>query len=171
MDGTEFKKLFLPLHKELYQTAFRMTNNSMDAEDMVQETYLRLWNRRHELSDVENAGAFARTTIRNLCLNMLRDGKKNEGEMPDMSCTDLAMEQSLQHETEMRDEAELMRHIIAGLPEKERYVIMSRIVNGDTFEEISERTGLNVLHIRVLLSRARKKLCKRFNEYMNYEHK
>lgn len=169
MDGTEFKRLFLPLHKELYRTAYRLTGNSMDAEDMVQETFLRLWNRRHELTGIENAEAFARTTIRNLSLNMLRDGKKDDGNMPE--AFSLETGQSLQRETELRDEAELMCRIISGLPDKERRIILSHDINGDSSEEIAERTGLNTPHIRVLLSRARKKLRKRFNEYMDYEHK
>lgn len=39
MDTTEFKRRFLPCHKRFYHTAFRLTGNTQDAEDLVQEAY------------------------------------------------------------------------------------------------------------------------------------
>ena len=52
MDAAEFKQQFLPYHRKLYRVAFRLTGNPQDAEDMVQEAYLKLWNKRDELADV-----------------------------------------------------------------------------------------------------------------------
>lgn len=54
MDTAEFKQQFLPYHRKLYRVAFRLTGNPQDAEDMVQEAYLKLWNKRDELADVLN---------------------------------------------------------------------------------------------------------------------
>ena len=50
MDAAEFKQQFLPYHRKLYRTAFRLTENPQEAEDMVQEAYLKLWNKRDELA-------------------------------------------------------------------------------------------------------------------------
>ena len=52
MDAAEFKQQFLPYHRKLYRTAFRLTENPQEAEDMVQEAYLKLWNKRDELAGV-----------------------------------------------------------------------------------------------------------------------
>ena len=57
MDAAEFKQQFLPYHRKLYRVAFRLTGNPQDAEDMVQEAYLKLWNKRDELADVLNTEA------------------------------------------------------------------------------------------------------------------
>jgi len=54
MDAAEFKQQFLPYHRKLYRTAFRLTENPQEAEDMVQEAYLKLWNKRDELAGVLN---------------------------------------------------------------------------------------------------------------------
>ena len=51
MDAASFKQQFLPCHAKLYRVAFRLMGNVQDAEDMVQEAYLKLWNKRDELSD------------------------------------------------------------------------------------------------------------------------
>ena len=55
MDANDFKRLFLPYHRKLYRVAFRLLGNVQDAEDMVQEAYLKLWKRREELpSNIES---------------------------------------------------------------------------------------------------------------------
>ena len=72
MDAAEFKQQFLPYHRKLYRVAFRLTGNPQDAEDMVQEAYLKLWNKRDELADVLNTEAYCVTLIKNLCYDVLR---------------------------------------------------------------------------------------------------
>ena len=53
MEASQFKSLFLPCHHKLYAVAWRLTGNSQAAEDLVQETYLRLWTKRHQIADIE----------------------------------------------------------------------------------------------------------------------
>ena len=67
MDTAEFKQQFLPYHRKLYRVAFRLTGNPQDAEDMVQEAYLKLWNKRDELADVLNTEAY--------CVTLNKKGK------------------------------------------------------------------------------------------------
>ena len=62
MDAAEFKQQFLPYHRKLYRTAFRLTENPQEAEDMVQEAYLKLWNKRDELAGVLNTEAYLSRT-------------------------------------------------------------------------------------------------------------
>ena len=64
MDTAEFKQQFLPYHRKLYRVAFRLTGNPQDAEDMVQEAYLKLWNKRDELAGVLNTEAYCRSEER-----------------------------------------------------------------------------------------------------------
>ena len=51
MDAASFKQQFLPCHAKLYRVAFRLMGNVQDAEDMVQEAYLKLWKKRDELPE------------------------------------------------------------------------------------------------------------------------
>ena len=53
MDAREFKRRFLPCHQKLYRVAFRLMGNAQDAEDMVQEAYLRLWKKRNITQDFD----------------------------------------------------------------------------------------------------------------------
>lgn len=54
MTHQEFKARFLPCHKKMYYIAFRYLGNEYDAEDMVQNTYLKLWEKRESLENIEN---------------------------------------------------------------------------------------------------------------------
>ena len=53
-----FQKDILPLKNELYRLALRITLNAADAEDVVQETMLKVWNRRHQWDEIESIEAF-----------------------------------------------------------------------------------------------------------------
>ncbi len=78
MDTAEFKQQFLPYHRKLYRVAFRLTGNPQEAEDMVQEAYLKLWNKRDELAGVLNTEAYCVTLVKNLCYDALRRSRPDD---------------------------------------------------------------------------------------------
>ena len=170
MDAAEFKQQFLRYHRKLYRVAFRLTGNPQDAEDMVQEAYLKLWNKRDELADVLNTEAYCVTLIKNLCYDVLRRSQPDEDGRPPEELN-LPMDTNIAREIEQRDEVNQVKRLIGRLPEQQKRVILLRDVNDCSFEEIEQATGLNAINIRVLLSRARKKIREQYNEIMNYESK
>lgn len=170
MDAANFKLQFLPCHPKLYRVAFRLMGNARDAEDMVQEAYLKLWNKRDELTNVVNTEAYCVTLIKNLCYDTLRKAQPDEdGRGPEE--LNLPTDINIAREVEQRDEVNQVRRLINRLPAQQRRVILLRDVNDCSFEDIEKATGLNAINIRVLLSRARKKIREQFNEIMNYESK
>lgn len=170
MDAAKFKQQFLPCHPKLYRVAFRLMGNSQDAEDMVQEAYLKLWNKRDELANILNTEAYCVALIKNLCYDALRRTQLDEdGRAPEE--LSLPTDTNIAREVEQRDEVNQVRRLIGQLPEQQKRVILLRDVNDCSFEEIEQATGLNAINIRVLLSRARKKIREQYNEIMNYESK
>ena len=67
-----FQTRVLPLKDIVFRLAFRITQNQADAEDVVQETMMRVWNRRNEWEQIESMEAFCLTICRNLALDKLR---------------------------------------------------------------------------------------------------
>ena len=63
MDAESFKRMFLPCHAKLYGVAYRLLENAEDAEDLIQEAYLKLWSKREELTLISNPEAFAVTLV------------------------------------------------------------------------------------------------------------
>ena len=170
MDANEFKRRFLPCHPKLYRVAFRLMGNAQDAEDMVQETYLRLWKKREELPpDIGSMEAYSVAIIRNLCLDALKTPQMEQEDCPigEMS---MAQEGSLMREVELKDEASIVQRIIGALPEQQRQIVKMRDVDDCPYEEIEQATGLSTVNVRVLLSRARKKIREQFNAINSYEY-
>lgn len=169
MDASDFKQKFLPYHRKLYRVAFQLMGNVQDAEDMVQEAYLKLWKRRDELpTDIRSVEAYCVTLIKNVCYDTLRLSRLDEdGRSPEE--LNIATESNVIKEVEQKDEVRHVMKLINKLPDQQRKVMLMRDVDDRPYEEIEQATGLSSINIRVLLSRARKKIREQFKEMMNYE--
>lgn len=167
MDAESFKKEYLPFHRKLYHVAFKLLENEADAEDMVQEAYLKLWDKRNGLTVISNPEAFSVTLVKNMCFDILRSGKYSQTKQTVELNT--VREYSQADNLEAKDEVRQIRSIIARLPEQQKQVVTLRDVKECSYEEIEHITGLNSVNIRVLLSRARKRIREQFNKLNNYE--
>lgn len=160
----------MPYSGRMYATALSLTCDGQEAEDAVQDAYLRLWTRRDTLPRMDNAEAYCVTLVKHVCYDRLRsrrltpDGNGIET-MRKAAQTDTA------EEVEAKDHAAIMRRCIARLPETARLLVVMRDVNGLGYDEIAQATGLAPSNIRVTLSRARKTLREQFNAIINYGNK
>lgn len=165
MDAVTFKEKYIPYHQKLYRVAYRLLEDARDAEDIVQEAYIKLWNKRDELMQVTNSEAYCVILLRNLCLDFLRAKKKNLFQSTED--TVISDNFALSDEIETIDEIKHIETIIGLLPEKQRKIIRLRHFDDYSNEEIEEIMGLTSVNVRVLMSRARKRIKELFNNY-NY---
>lgn len=156
MEIEAFKAKFLPFHPKLYRIAYALVNQKEEAEDLLQETYIRLWNKRDELEAINAPEAFAITILKHLCLDYLRSARANQGESETLEAIRIETDDSPDQRLEKKEQIQYVRHLINQLPEKQREVIRLRGIQDCSFDEIEEITGLSPTNIRTLLSRARK---------------
>lgn len=168
MDVEEFKRLFLPCHPKLYRIAFALLENRADAEDIVQEAYCKLWDRRNALPPILNPEAFTVRLIRNLCLDYLRKPKVMQTN-PETGLLNLAADSTADQQLAQQEEIRIIGRLIDRLPGKQRQVIRLRGIDDCSLEEIEAITGLTSTHIRTLLSRARKAVREQFKKLNEYE--
>lgn len=161
MDTDTFKRELLPHHRLLYRIAYRLTESTSSAEDMVQETYAKLWDKRVELNNIENYKAFAIIVLRNLCLDHLR---KIKDKIPINNELEYLESTSLSSEIEQKDEIRHIKTLINKLPDQQRKVMILKHWDNCSDEEIEQVTGLTQVNIRVILSRARKAIKEQFNQ-------
>ena len=163
MPAPLFKQLLLPLYPRLQRVALRLLGNAEDAEDMMQEVYMKLWNKRDALPDVKDVEAYCVTLTKNMCIDRLRMAEMEKADVDEVP-TMLAATDDVEAQVERRDAVEQVKQIIGTLPEHQQQVITLRDMEDCSFEEIAEQTGLTAVNIRMLLSRARKTIRERFKK-------
>ena len=109
--------------------------------------------------------------VKNMCFGLLRSGPYAQKYVLSRQTVELTAVQDISQadNLEVRDEVRQVKDIIAHLPEQQQRIVNLRDVKGCSYEEIEQVTGLNSTNIRVLLSRARKRIREEFNKWNNYE--
>jgi RNA polymerase sigma-70 factor (ECF subfamily) len=160
-----FRTEILPLKNELFRLALRITLNRADAEDVVQETMLKVWNRREQWHELENLEAFCLTICRNMALDKLKradhqNASLEEGEgynRADHSYAANPEEQAVQ-----RDRVELVRQLVGQLPEKQRTCMQLRDMEGKAYKDIAQVMGITEQQVKVNIFRARQTIKQKF---------
>ncbi|MDE5968959.1 MAG: RNA polymerase sigma factor [Muribaculaceae bacterium] len=171
MSADEFKRIFLPCHQRLYRLAFRLTGCSSNAEDLVQDAFLKMWDRRSDLRTLDSPEAYALTILKNIFIDTTRRRHIEFSGDDDTKALQVTSEIDLAEQIEWHDNASLVNALIAKLPENQRRVMRMRDIADFSFEEIETATGLSQANIRTLLCRARKQVKQQFIALMNYERK
>ena len=157
MVARDFKTSVLPMSKKLLRFATHFLKDEEMAKDAVQDVFLKLWQKRHELSKIENMDAFAMRMTKNRCLDVIRANR--------IVAIDAETDRKMKQETvdvhskvELSESAMQIKMLIGQLPDIQRTVMQMRDIEQLSYEEIALATDLKVNSIRVNLSRARKKV-------------
>lgn len=161
MQEISFRKDILPLKDKLFRLALRITLNRAEAEDVVQDTMLRVWNKREEWSKFDSIEAFCLTVARNLAIDRREKMDSNTVELtPEM---EQASDASGPYNQLVHGEKiKLIHRLISELPEKQRSVLQLRDIEGKNYKEIAKVMQLTEDQVKVTLFRARQKVKERF---------
>jgi len=165
MKQKEFLSTVMPFKDKLYRLAKRLLVSSDEAEDAVQEIYLKLWNGRDRIGNYKNPEAFAMTMTKNYCLDRLKS--KQAGNMKIVH-SNFQNSDNIERQVEANDGVSLVFQIMETLPEQQRMILQLRDVEQYEFAEIAEMLESNETAIRVALSRARKVIREEMIKKYNY---
>ncbi len=155
MTGKDFMDIYLPLGGRMYKVALYILESEQDAEDAVQDLYVRLWNSREMLDSVHNPGAYCITLTRNICLDRLRRKEnRSRGVMTENIADDCDTEDFMIQKERLKKVCEAMER----LSDSQRKVLKMRVFDDMSYDEISNETGIGRLTLRVMVSQARKKI-------------
>lgn len=76
MTERTFHRDYVPLAETLYRIAFYMLESRAEAEDAVQELFLKLWETRDRLDEIQSPKAYSIRLLKNLCLNRIRQAQQ-----------------------------------------------------------------------------------------------
>ena len=169
MSKISFQNDILPLKNELYRLALRITQNPAEAEDLVQETMLRVWKRREEWERIESIEAFCLTICRNLSLDKLRLMDNQAQSLDEVAdSTEKLTVSNPEEQAVQQDRVQLVRRLIDRLPEKQRSCMQLRDMEGKSYRDIAAVLGITEEQVKVNIFRARRTIKERFQEAEKY---
>ena len=166
MTEKEFKITVLPLSSLVYPMAKRLLKTEDAACEAVQLTMVKLWDSRLKLKECNNIKAFVFKVTRNTCLDELKRKKADSFDETGQSFISAA---SYQLEYDDVEAVALVRKIVEELPDGQRDVLQMRDIDGLEFPEIAEILATDIAYVRVLLSRARKRVKEKLEKIYAYE--
>ena len=152
----DFSNIWLPYADRFYRVAFHLLESEPDAEDAVQELYLKLWKARGSLGNVGNPAAYGISVLKNICIDRIR--KRTIRHAEPLEKAPPLQDAPPETRSELKDTLRYLMNEMEKLPQKQREVLRMRAIEGLEYKEISQRTGLSQVHIRVLIAQARKTL-------------
>jgi RNA polymerase sigma-70 factor (ECF subfamily) len=165
MKQKEFIATVLPYKDTLYRIAKRLLVSKDEAEDAVQEVFLKLWKGKNSIKNYRNPQAFAVTMTKNYCLDRLKS--KQAGNLKIVH-TNFQNRDNLEKQLEANDGVSIVFKIMETLPEQQKLVLQLRDVEQFEFSEIAQMLDSTETAVRVNLSRARKTVRDQLIKNYNY---
>ena len=167
MKEISFRNDILPLKDTLYRLALRITLDSAEAEDIVQDTMIRVWNKRDEWAQFNSIEAFCLTVARNLAIDR---SQKSEAQNIELTTETQEMSDGStpERQLERSEQMGLVRKLINELPEKQRTIIQLRDIEEKSYKEIADVMQLTEDQVKVTLFRARQRIKAKYNEIQSY---
>lgn len=167
MQEISFRDDILPLKDKLFRLALRITFDRAEAEDVVQDTMIRVWNKREEWTQFGSIEAYCLTVAKNLAIDR---SQKKEAQNVELT---LEMEEESEisgpyDQLVNNERMSIIHRLINELPEKQRLIMQLRDIEGESYKEIAKILNLTEEQVKVNLFRARQKVKQRYLEIDEY---
>ena len=168
MKNISFRDDILPLKNQLFRLALRITLNRFEAEDIVQDTLIKVWNRRSDWEDIDSIEAFSLTICRNLSLDRIKKKENDNNSLEDVKGVEPLSSSNAQDRMIQADRVNLIRQIVDSLPEKQRSCMQLRDFEGKSYKEIAVILDITEEQVKVNIFRARQAVKQRYLKLDNY---
>ena len=151
----DLKRDILPLKNILYRLALRITLNSQEAEDVVQDVIIKMWKMGERLNDVENLESYALRLTRNLSIDRQRMKVNQVESFDELEDFHGGISNSIESRLEQQERIDSIRDIMMQMPEKQRLVMQLRDFEGKSYKEIALALEISEDQVKVNIFRAR----------------
>lgn len=165
-DQLAFKQLFNYYYPGLVLYADQFTASNSQSEEIVQDFFVRLWERHHALRPAGSVKSYLFTSVRNGCLNYLRHQRVKSDyirELEDLSQTHLLYDPDLYVASELQEK---ITQAIGKLPDRCREVFIMSRMEGMNNEDIACQLGISKRTVETQISKALKILRTELKDYL-----
>ncbi|HMQ49941.1 MAG TPA: RNA polymerase sigma factor [Saprospiraceae bacterium] len=155
MNTEAFKTSILPVKNKLYRLALRITGNPAEAEDVVQEVFIKLWQTRDQLSHIANVEAWCMQLTKNRAIDKTRS-RHHQSEDLELAYGFSSNGHNPERELELQDTLGHIKRLMCQLPEAQKMSMELRDIEGLSYEEIADTLQLSLAQVKTNIFRARK---------------
>ena len=141
--------------------AVRILGDSCEAEDAVQDLYLKLWERRNTLGSVNNDAGYCRQLLKNICIDRWREMQRHEQQRLDEERADICEE--AYSEEDINDKKKFLRVFLARLHERQRRIFLLRL-RGSTYDEMEQLVGQSATSLRQIVARLKREFINSYKQ-------
>jgi RNA polymerase sigma-70 factor (ECF subfamily) len=145
----------------MHSSAYRLTGSRDDAEDLLQETFLKAYRSIEKFEEGTNPGAWVYTIMRNTFLNDIRSKKTREILLYDEQMAERLADTSEPARSDEKMDEELQA-VLNSLPPDMREALVAREINGLSYQEIADTMSLPIGTVKSRINRARESLKERW---------
>lgn len=168
MREISFRSDVLPLKNVLFRLSLRITASREEAEDVVQETLMKVWDRRADWSAIDSMEAFAMSVCRNLSLDLVRRKGRQAASIDDGGVREPQSDTDPYRQADQSNRVRIVRRLVDALPEKQRTCIHLRDFEGKSYKEVAEVMGISESQVKVNIFRARQAIKTKFEQLDQY---
>ncbi len=165
-DVNAFKQIYALYYAQLCKFAWRYTQCDQQAEDIVQESMVKLWEQKERFTEVSNLKAYLFLSVKNACINYL-EHQKVVAKHADVVVAEINLlslqEDNLESELEREQLEARVFEAIEGLPAQSGEVFKMKYLEGKRTKEIAEMLGLSPRTVETHVYNALKSLRSIFN--------
>lgn len=163
-DHRAFCNLFDHYEQYVYGFGRKLTRSNDQAEEIVQDVFLKIWVGREKLVNIENFEAYLNRLVRNQSYSMLRQNLSHAKGMDKISSSTSEMEDSLEAQIEYKETVKILNDAILSLPEQQRRVYDLCHIQGLKYDEAAEKMNISADTVHYHMKLALKSIRAHFNK-------
>ena len=166
-EGNEqaFEKLFEQYHKKLYAFLFRLFNSKEDSEEIVQETFIKIWEKREDFNEGYPFQSFLFKIAKNAFLNLNRKKVNRKVFEDHLNFLNEISSGNTDDYIILKETTEIINTVICGLPPRRKEIFLLRRIEGFSRQEIANKLEISVITVDSQLLKANKYLKEELKKY------
>lgn len=142
-DERAFREVFDHYQRYIFTFAQKITRSNSDAEEIVQDIFLKVWFSRDQLLGIDNFGAYLNRLVRNRAFNLLRHEAVVSKVKTEMGLTSSDNDLGTQQTLDYKETKDLLDDVLSRLPEQQRRVYALCHLEGLKYNEVAAQLNIS----------------------------
>lgn len=161
-----YEALFKQFYEPLCRYAYSILQNQEEVEDIVQETFCKLWDQRNKLEIHTSIKSYLYRMVHNTCLNKIKKTQMQSGHHEQIACNSVSSGNNVEYEIIHKELHRQIQDAIAALPERCRQVFMLSRIQQLSYMEIAQEMNISPNTVETQIVKALKTLRIQLKDYL-----